>query len=170
LGAAVRARDGRGPRTVLERRVPAHFGRQRPLDVANAIEHGQITYAELRHLSPVIFGAAADDDAVAQGIVDRLADELAVMGVAIVRRLGMVRADPDVVLAGGVFEAADGAFEARIANGIHAVAPAARVARLHAMPVTGAVLLALDRRLGDGAEHALATARTRTELGAWRPA
>ena len=170
LGAAVRARDGRGPRTVLERTVPAHFGRHRPLDVTNAIEHGEIAHSDVRHLSPVVFAAAAAGDAVARGIVDRLADELVVMATAIIRRLGLLRTDPEVALAGGVFEAADPAFERRIAGGIHAVAPGARVTRLQALPVTGAALLALDRHLGDGAEHALATARARAELGAWRPA
>ena len=173
LGAAVRARDGRGPRTVLERTVPAHFGRHRPIDVTNAIEHGRITEAQLRHLSPVVFAAAADGDAVARSIVDRLADELVVMGVAIIRRLGLVRADPDVVLAGGVFEAADTSFEGRIAEGIRGEAPAARVARLRGLPVTGAALLALDRLSNGDADRIPATAaaaRARTELGAWRPA
>jgi N-acetylglucosamine kinase-like BadF-type ATPase len=172
LGAAVRARDGRGPRTVLEHRVPAHFGLHRPLDVSNAIEHGRITEARLRHLSPVVFAAAADGDAVARGIVDRLADELAVMASAIVRRLDLVRRDPDVVLAGGVFAAEDAAFEARIAAGINAVVPRARVARLTGLPVTGAALLALDRLAStpDGAgDRAGATVRARAELGAWRP-
>ena len=172
LGAAVRARDGRGPRTVLERTVPAHFGRHRPLDVSNAIEHGEITEADVRHLSPVVFAAAADGDAVARAIVDRLADELVVMATAVVRRLGLLRSDPDVVLAGGVFEAADAVFEGRIVDGIHDVVPGAHVARLGALPVTGATLLAMDR-LSDkdlaGADRALATARVRTELGAWRP-
>ena len=173
LGAAVRARDGRGPRTVLEQRVPAHFGRRRPIDVTNALEHGQLSHAELRHLSPVVFGAAAEGDAVAQGIVDRLADELVTMAVAIIRRLGLVQADPDVVLAGGVFEASDAAFEGRIADGIRRVVPAARVARASGLPVTGAALLALDRLLGhDGteAEETAAAARLRADLGAWRPA
>ncbi len=171
LGAAVRARDGRGPRTVLERRIPAFFGLARPLDVSNAIEHGSLTYAALRHLSPVVFEAAAEGDTVARGIVERLADELATMAIAIVRRLGMVRSDPDVVLAGGVFEAYDGDFERRISDGILAVAPAARVARSTALPVTGAALLALDRlhSPGSGARTA-ASVRTKAELGAWRPA
>lgn len=173
LGAAVRARDGRGPRTTLERRVPAFFGRHRPIDVTNAIEHGEISEAEVRHLSPVVFAAAAEGDAVARGIVDRLADELATMATAIIRRLGLIRSDPDVVLAGGVFEASDAAFEARIADGIHGVAAAARIARAHGLPVTGAALLALDRLAAasglDARDTARAADRLRTGLGAWRP-
>ena len=59
LGAAVRARDGRGPRTLLERSVPAHFGRKRPIDVTMAFEHGLISNEDLRHLTPSVFAAAA---------------------------------------------------------------------------------------------------------------
>ena len=66
LGAAVRARDGRGDRTVLESTVPAHFGMTRPLDVTNAIEYGRMAEARLRELSPVVFAAAIGGDAVAR--------------------------------------------------------------------------------------------------------
>ena len=37
LAAAVRAADGRGPRTVLETAVPAHFGLSDPSEVARAV-------------------------------------------------------------------------------------------------------------------------------------
>lgn len=170
LGAAVRARDGRGPRTTLERSVPAHFGLHRPLDVTDAVEHGRIPLERLRELSPVVFEASSGDDRVAAGIVDRLADELVVMATAMIRRLDLVHMDPDIVLAGGVFEAADDRFEARIADGIRERTPGARVAPLRAMPVTGAALLALDRlEVGGRAVGAAAMIRARAELGAWRP-
>jgi len=171
LGAAVRARDGRGRRTSLERSVPAHFGLGRPLDVTDAVERGRIPSERLRELSPVVFEAAADGDGVAREIVDRLADELAIMASALIRRLHLTRSDPDVVLAGGVFGAADAPFEARIAAGIHMLAPRAHVARLKTLPVTGAALLALDRlAVDDPATRAAAVARARAELGIWRPA
>ena len=37
LAAAVRARDGRGPHTILEQHVPAHFGVTRPIAVTEAL-------------------------------------------------------------------------------------------------------------------------------------
>lgn len=168
LGAAVRARDGRGPRTTLERLVPAHFGVSRPLDVTNAFEHGHLPWKRVRELSPVVFGAARDGDAVARGIIDRLADEVAVMATAIIKRLHLTRRDVDVTLAGGVFRADDRVFEARIADGVHAVAPRARLHRLEAPPVLGAALLGLDHLRDTGrltaGEHAEAVARIRHEL------
>ena len=60
LGAAVRARDGRGPRTRLERLVPAHFGlraaaRRHRCDRARTGS----TRRGCASSSPVVFGAAA---------------------------------------------------------------------------------------------------------------
>ena len=78
----------------------------------------------------MVFVAAGQGDAVAQGIVDRQADELVAMVVSAVRRLRLTRRDVDVVLGGGVFAGGDGGFTGRIVDGVHAVAPAARVARL----------------------------------------
>ena len=165
LGAAVRARDGRGPRTTLEHLVPAFFGLSRPMDVTNLVEHGHMGERELRVLSPTVFEAAQAGDAVARAIIDRLADELATMAVAIIRRLHVTRLAVPVTLAGGVFAAADPVFEDRITVGIHRVAPQAEVHRLSAPPVLGAALLGLDRLDGlSDAARAAAIARLRREL------
>ena len=168
LGAAVRARDGRGPRTSLERLVPAHFGFKRPREVTLAFEYQRMSETRVRELSPVVFGAARDGDTVARAIIDRLADEVAVMATAIIRQLHLARRDVDVTLAGGVFRAENPDFEARIEAGVHAVAPRARIRRLDAPPVLGAALLGLDRLRDSGrltpTEHAGATDRVRREL------
>ena len=144
LGAAVRARDGRGPRTALERLVPGYFGLRRPLDVTNALYAGTIANRRIQELAPVVFAAAADGDVVARSIIDRMADEILAMAVAMLRRLHLTRSDADVVLGGGVFRATDPDFYARIARGVAAVAPRARVHRLQARPVLGAALMGLD--------------------------
>ncbi len=91
LRAAIRARDGRGPRTTLERLVPAHFGVARPASVTRSMYDGRIAQARVGELSPVVFAAATEGDAVARSIVDRLADELAAMGAALIRRLRLGR-------------------------------------------------------------------------------
>lgn len=170
LGAAVRARDGRGARTSLESLVPAFFGFARPIDLTRAIEAGTVPESRLRELSPVVFRTAGYGDPVARSIVDRLADELVAMACAIIRRLSLTRRQPDVVLAGGVFAARDEPFEARIRAGVRAVAHGADVRRSAALPVLGAALLGLDHleRLG-AADRREQEARLRTSLGAWRP-
>ena len=155
LAAAVRARDGRGPRTDLERSVPAHFGLAQPAAVTRAFYGQRVPMARVRELSPVVFAAAATGDAVAREIVDRLADELAAMAVALGRRLGLLRRDVAIVLAGGVFRTDDPAFYRRLEERIHARMPGARVARLTAPPVLGAALLGLDQlRMSSSARRA----------------
>ena len=142
--AAVRGRDGRGPHTLLERLVPQHFGLRTVLAVLQGVQTGRIDESPAE-LAPVVFAAAEQGDAVAQSLVDRQADELVAMVVSALRRLRLTRRDVDVVLGGGVFAGGDGAFLARIADGVHAVAPAARVTRLCGPPIVGAALLGCDR-------------------------
>jgi N-acetylglucosamine kinase-like BadF-type ATPase len=166
LAAAVRARDGRGPRTTLERDVPAHWGLASPAAVTAALYTGRIAERRIGELAPVVFGAATAGDAEARRIVDRLADEIVTMAGAMLRRLHLTRRDPDVVLAGGVFRNRDRAFRERIAEGIATIAPAARVSGLTAPPVAGAVLLALDGLTGAPVSPAIAE-RVRTGIGAW---
>jgi N-acetylglucosamine kinase-like BadF-type ATPase len=145
LAAAVRARDGRGPRTLLETMAPAHFGLRRPASLTRQLYDGRIAAERLGELAPVVFEAAMAGDAVARGLVDRLADELATMALALARRLGMVRTEVDIVLAGGVFRTRDAAFIGRIEERVGAVMPSATLRPLEAPPVLGAALLALDR-------------------------
>ena len=146
--AAVRARDGRGPRTSLERLVPAHFGLASSGAVVRALYDGRIEQERLGELSPIVFEAAVEGDVVARGIVDRLADELGVMAAALIRRLRLGRLDPDVVLAGGVFRAEDPAFYDRLGSLVLEAAPEARIVRLEAPPVLGSALLGLERLRG----------------------
>jgi N-acetylglucosamine kinase-like BadF-type ATPase len=145
LAAAVRAEDGRGPATILERTVPAHFGVARPRSLSVAMYRESIPHRRHLEIPPLVFAAASEGDAVARAIIDKLADEVVAWAGAAIRRLRMQRLDPDVVLAGGMFRADDRAFFARMEAGIAAVAPAATVRRLTAPPLVGAALLGLDR-------------------------
>jgi len=66
---AVRAADGRGPQTALREAVPAYFGLKEPLDVAEALHLGKISWDRLASLVPVIMHVADAGDEVARGIV-----------------------------------------------------------------------------------------------------
>jgi N-acetylglucosamine kinase-like BadF-type ATPase len=166
LGAAVRARDGRGPRTRLETTIPTTVGLHRPEAVTHAFYTGRLPEARVGDLAPVVFATAAGGDPVARSIVDRLADELATMAAALARRTGLVRAEPEVVLAGGVFRTDDEGFHARLAAEIRRAIPGARLRRLSEPPVTGAALLALDRLAGGRTDGATAE-RVRAALREW---
>jgi N-acetylglucosamine kinase-like BadF-type ATPase len=166
LVAAVRARDGRGPRTLLEQLVPAHFGLRRPGDITAAIRSGRLTASRVLELPPVVFAAASDGDGVARGLLDRLADEVTATALAAVRRLRLVRSDVDVVLAGGLIRSGDPAFLGRIRSGVTAVASRARVSVLADPPVLGAALLGLDlfgdKRAADRVRQTLSEQRFRS--------
>jgi N-acetylglucosamine kinase-like BadF-type ATPase len=170
LGAAVRARDGRGPRTELERTIPAHFGLTRPAALTRAMYDKRISADRLGELSPVVFATARGGDPVARAIIDRLADELTTMAIALATRLGIKRLPVDVVLAGGVFKTDDEAFFERIDAGVRTELPAANLIRLDVPPVAGAAREGL-KRVAEGGPEAVAAARDRVrrELREWRP-
>jgi len=161
LAAAVRAADGRGPRTVLENHVPAHFGLDDPLLVARAVHFEEISTVSLGELVPVVL-AACDEDAVAAGIVARLAEEVIAFARAALRRLELTEADPDVVLGGRLLRAVPANVVEAIAKGVHGVAPRAHVIVSPSEPIVGAALLGLDALASDAG----ARARARAELDA----
>jgi len=160
LGAAIRARDGRGPRTLLEQLVPAHFGMSRPTAVMEAVYTGKLDSHRLSEGAPLVFQAAAAGDHLAQELIDQMAQEIVVTANAAVQRLRLSERDVHVVLGGGVMRAADAKLIATITTGIRRQAPQARILHLEAPPVLGAALIGLD----DLDATALARARLRSQL------
>ena len=158
LSQAIRAGDGRGPRTSLQRSVPAHFGMRTARHVMEGLYTGLLAEERLAELAPTVFGAAVGGDAIATELVERQADEIAIMASAAIRKLGMRDLDPDVVLGGGIFRNGWTPFFDRIEEGVHAVAPGARIVRLTAPPVVGAAMLGLDLLGASRAAHARARA------------
>jgi N-acetylglucosamine kinase-like BadF-type ATPase len=131
-----------------------------PRQVMVALYTEHLADDRLAELARLVFAEAADGDTIATELVHRQADEIATMATAAIRKLGMRDLDPDVVLGGGIFRNAWGPFFERIAEGVHGVAPRARIVRLTVPPVVGAAMLGLDL-LGSGpAAHA----RTRASL------
>jgi len=169
LAAAVRAADGRGEPTRLARDVPAWFGRRTPAAVTTGLYSGRLDQGRIGDLAPLVFDAAADGDHAARLIVDRLADEIIAMGGAMIRRAHLVRSDPDIVLAGGVFRTREAGFWERIEAGLTAVAPRATIVPLTTAPVAGAALAGLDLLAPDRdpAERARVGQAVRDALAAW---
>jgi N-acetylglucosamine kinase-like BadF-type ATPase len=141
LTAAVRAEDGRGPRTALAHQVPLHFGLTRPSSVVSSIYAGRIDQLRLVELPPLVFAAADEGDAAAGAIIDRLAVELVAMVTAVVRRLRLRQAEVEIVLGGGVLTAGHPRVLEPLTAGALAVAPRARLTPLRWAPVSGAALI-----------------------------
>jgi len=157
---AVRAADGRGPQTALRRAVPAHFGLTEPLDVAEALHTGTLSWDALAGLAPVVLAAAADGDEVAGDLVRRLGREIYLLAASAIRRLGMDGDPVPVVLGGGIVASGDKLLIETAAGLIAAEFPAAGVRVLREAPVGGAGLIGLDL----AGATAAAKRRLRSEL------
>jgi N-acetylglucosamine kinase-like BadF-type ATPase len=165
LAAAVRAQDGRGPGTQLQRSVPRFFGRRSIGVLVRDLYYERVSNEQLGDLAPMVFEAAEREDAVARGIVNRLADELIAMAGALIRRTRLQQAGPEVVLAGGVFRTREPGFYERLEAGIRAVAPDAKLVRLEAPPVLGAAIIGLEALGLEDTDLERAEARLRADLG-----
>jgi N-acetylglucosamine kinase-like BadF-type ATPase len=161
VSAAARSEDGRGPRTTLERAVPAHFGVNTPSELAEAIHTGRIDQRRVIELAPLVLAEAADD-AVAAGIVRHLASEVVALARVALTRLELTQEPVEVLLGGGVLQDVDGDLLAAIDFGLRDAAPNVTVRPTASAAIVGAALLGLDE-LGAGSE---AQARLRRELGA----
>ena len=151
LTAAARSEDGRGEPTTLERAVPAHFGLERPSELAEAIHRRQIPKHRVNELAPTVFAEAARDD-VAAGIVDRLGDEVVALARVALQRLELTDRPVDVLLGGGLLRAGNAMLMQEIERRVADVAPAAVVRVPTSPPIVGAALLGLDQ-LGASAEN-----------------
>jgi N-acetylglucosamine kinase-like BadF-type ATPase len=156
VSAAARSEDGRGPRTALEQAVPAHFGLGTPAELAEAIHLGAVELRRVIELAPLV-SALAGEDRVAAQLVDRLAEEVAVMVRVTIDRLGLAAGEAEVLLGGGMLQRADISLLARI----QARLPGVELRAASSPPIVGAAMLGLDEL---GAAPG-AYERARRELG-----
>ncbi len=145
LRAVTKASDGRGPRTELAPVLFHDWGLSEPKELIQRIygpPHGAWR-ARIASICPLVGSVAGSGDAVALGILDRAAGELARMVAVVSARAGL-RPPVSVLLSGGVFRL--GELIRRplrrhlCAEGLEAVLSEPRMA-----PVYGAALLALDQ-------------------------
>jgi glucosamine kinase len=94
--AALRARDGLGPRTALQEAVAEVFDG----DLTNAIRRVHESPRDRPLLARLVPLAASLDDQVAADLLDRAADHLAALADALQARLGPL----PVAMAGGIFQ------------------------------------------------------------------
>ncbi len=165
LWHAIRAEDGRGPATRLTSYLTSHFGVERVEEVTIGIHTGKIPDVDLIGLAPMLLRAADEGDPVARTMVSRLADEISVMAITAMRRLGLTALATPVVLGGGVITAQNPLLMDSILRQLAEAAPAADVRVIDVPPVAGAVLLGLDHVHAPAA----AASRLRAAYGMSRP-
>ncbi|MGH3260233.1 MAG: N-acetylglucosamine kinase [Streptosporangiaceae bacterium] len=144
LWHAARAEDGRGRDTVLTSYVTSHFGVERVEQVTIGLHQGKIPHDDLISLAPVLLRAADEGDPVARSLVDRQADEIAVMAIAAMRRLDLTGLATPVVLGGGVITARNPLLMAGVTRRLAEAAPRVQMRVIEVPPVVGAALLGLD--------------------------
>ncbi len=155
LNAVYHAALGIGPATTLTESALALY------EAADAIallhqftRRGGLAASEVDRLAPVVLDAADAGDAVAQAIVADKGGVLGRQGRASAEQLGLPLAGTRIVLIGGVFAHPT----ERLADATMAELPGAIPVRPLVPPVTGALLLALDR-LGVAADAGAVAAR-----------
>lgn len=140
---AIRSREGREQRSLLQDIVPSKLGYpsvQAMYD--DALDNGKRPPAELAKL---VFEAAAQGDAVSIRILEEAGREHANAVLALIRRLGMQGDTFDVVLTGSVMMRGSSPHMVEaISEAVCAGAPRASVVRLTIDPVIGAVMSAMD--------------------------
>jgi N-acetylglucosamine kinase-like BadF-type ATPase len=137
----------RGPQTTLTRILLDTTGAKDEIDLMEGISNQQ--YHLSQHLAVEVFRAAAEGDEVARDIIRWAGEELGWLAVAAIRQLEMENEEVEVVQSGSVFEG--GALLKDSMRGIvlkHA--PRAKLIRLEAPPVVGAILLGMESAGFDG--------------------
>lgn len=141
---AVRAADGRGPRTELLPAVVNHFGAKDVFEVVERLHFENLPRDVIHELCPLLFEVAAAGDAVAAGVVKQLVDEVATMATTTIRKLGMTGEQPVIILGGGVMTGVGRDVIDVIEQQCVEAAPQAEVRVVDVAPVIGAALLGLD--------------------------
>ena len=159
---SMRAEDGRGPDTALRPATAAYFGLPTVTDVAIAVHQAKISWDDLLGLTRVLLEVASGGDQVARDVLEKLAEEIVVMALTVMRRLGLTGMATPVILGGGVLEARNPFLIAAIKRRLASAAPDAVSRVVDVPPLVGAALLGLDFLGADpGAERRL---RASTQL------
>ncbi|GAA2929771.1 N-acetylglucosamine kinase [Streptomyces mexicanus] len=144
LWYAARAEDGRGEPTALARTLPGHFGLGSMYALIEALHLGHVDPHRRHELAPVLFATAAEGDAIAVSLVDRLAEEIVTMATVALSRLDLLAEETPVLLGGSVLAARHPRLDDGIRERLAARAPKAVPRVVTARPVLGAALLGLD--------------------------
>jgi N-acetylglucosamine kinase-like BadF-type ATPase len=142
LRAVYHAELEMGPATALTEAALGLWNAPDAIELLHAFtRRGGLPAGEEDRLAPLVLDLADEGDAVAQTIVTETGRTLGAQARACAARIDLPLDGSRVVLAGGVF----GHPTERLARAVAAALPGADPVRCAAPPVTGVLLLALDR-------------------------
>jgi N-acetylglucosamine kinase-like BadF-type ATPase len=137
VAAALRASDGRGPKTLLTKLLCRARGLR---DITEIVLRPRDA-SEVAALFPVVLRAARLRDRVAARLLEEAGRDLAELATALARRLGWKTRSFPVVISGGVFQASQ-RVRSSFARHLRHSGRHARVSLLRRPAVEGALLLA----------------------------
>lgn len=158
LHRAFRSDERTGPKTRLEEEILSLFGMANYSQLAQEMRDDLgLQYRALWSVPPLVFRLAFEGDRACQDILVRMGEALGQSCAGVIRRLGMTEEEVEVVLSGGLYQAAESGTPLLIdafTLALHRVAPRAWIHLAKYQPVVGAYLLALESqgvKLGDEA-------------------
>ena len=150
--AALWAHDGRGPETVLKRKIVTHLGLGSIEGIIDWVYEPGREPRDVAYLVPLVREAEAEGDAAAALVMAEAGAELGLVANAVIRRLGLSGGFP-LSLNGGVFKQHSGyiiAFE----EVVRREAPECELVKPRMPPLLGSGLIAL-KSLGVTVDEAL---------------
>lgn len=144
--AALRAFDGRGEQTVLAERICRQLQLTGITDLVGPVHNGELDRMRIGGLAALVTEAAGEGDRVAMEILREGGRELALLALAVAKRLGFTGRFK-IAGTGGVLSRKVDYLYPDFAETIHAAYPEARVEDADVEPVYGAILLGA-RQLG----------------------
>jgi N-acetylglucosamine kinase-like BadF-type ATPase len=145
IRGVLRAFDGRGPATTLEKALLDHFGIARPEEIVRALYDREYPRHRVALFSVRVEEAARGGDELARDVLDDARRELLLAAQSVIRRLRLEESSYDIVLSGGSFRSLP-SLEESVRAGLSS--SRARVFRLEEEPAAGAVSLALEELRG----------------------
>lgn len=144
LHLAYRSWDGRGKKTVLERKVLDYYAFDDMYELARYLYYNREPHKRIPGLCPICFDAAYEGDEVATDLITRFGIEAGVSANALIRKLDLQDDEFEVVLAGSVFKGKGPLLIDTVRETIAPVAPKAHPITPRYEPVVGALMLALE--------------------------
>lgn len=154
--ATLRAYDGRGEHTVLEKMVIEHYGIERLSDLVEETRQHRLPPSKVSKLVPRVFQAAEMEDEVAINILAEAGRRLGRSVRSVIQQLKMENEEFGLALVGGVFQNANlDLLMQGLEGAIAQVAPRCQMLSPRFPPEIGAVLLGLSQCQGEVPDEVL---------------
>jgi N-acetylglucosamine kinase-like BadF-type ATPase len=160
--AALKSQDGRGPETLLKRKIVARLGLDSIDGIIDWVYEPGREPRDIAYLVPIVREAEAVGDDAAALVMAKAGAELGLVANAVIRRLGLTGGFP-VSLNGGVFKQPSGyiiAFE----EVVRREAPECALIKPRMPPLLGSGLLAL-KSIGVAIDEALLMSVEKSYMG-----